>query len=230
VYARIDDVPPDVLARVQAELERYARGRLPVTAHHEAGHAVASVVLGLQFESVDIQPRAFGGAEGFNPRSDSLGRLWRTPKPAGWYYDRRRGRERAEAAIVSVLAGPTAEYRLRGLVGPVRLRRWSSDWESVCEMAESQRDSWRLVDAFYRQIDRLEARGLDSDVAYRVAESRRRAVYLRPLRARARELVERHWPEIEAVAEALMRRGSLTGRGVQRIVRAVSSTAKLPCP
>jgi hypothetical protein len=85
--------------------ERRARG-LGATAHHEAGHAVACIVLGRAFVRVTIMPEG-----------DSLGHIRKTPPPKSLQPDIETGpRERRwiEREALIALAGPAAEARFLG--------------------------------------------------------------------------------------------------------------------
>ena len=88
--------------------------KLEATAHHEAGHAVASVALGLPLRYVPIRP---------DPEDGNLGHAARRATEPGFRPDIElppAQRDRLERMCVAIFAGAEAERRFRGLRGPAR--------------------------------------------------------------------------------------------------------------
>ncbi len=173
-----------------ADLERFA-------AYHEAGHAVAAVVLKLPLERVSIVPS-----------NDSLGEcsLEATPKcvqdgarsPTGspeynkmWQYTENR--------TVFSFAGPIAEGRAKGRAKgkDITLAALSktSDWE--CEVCSEDFESL----AFVRDKAQSELEELLGDKAYNLVYD------------------SNNWAGVEAVAEALLEEKELSGSKVRKLVQ-----------
>ena len=75
------------------------------TAYHEAGHAVAAVVLELPFEVVTIVP---------NDKTETLGHVSIVGSLSVINLDRREFRAENRDDLIMTMAGPVAEERLRG--------------------------------------------------------------------------------------------------------------------
>ena len=166
-------------------------------AFHEAGHAVAAVVLGENLRSVDVRQRqlpdgrlqlGLTDCEGVNA-IDSLG----------------MGHQAALTHVIRAFAGPVAE----ALVNPDFREGHSGDIASVRELVSL---------AFGRGVAKDDQVVLD-----RWDEVRRddRVVdLLRSAQAEAVRLVEEHWPAISAVAARLLEEEQLSGDDVASIVNA----------
>ena len=174
------------------------------SAHHEAGHAVARVLLGIagDVDFASIHPDDFG--------TDALGivcgRPW-IPPTCGHAVDH----EAVRARVVVLLSGPAAESRYTsrdktGCGGDVE--------QSFATLAAAYLDTAETVaHAALRESEPLDfgKRALASalaDVVRRFEECN----------AHAQALVEANWPVIEAVACQLARRKRLTGAEVRAIV------------
>ena len=111
--------------------------RFAATAHHEAGHAVASCHLRLRFERVTIKPQ-----------DDSLGRV--SYESPSWlaedYPDVTR--RRAKRDIIVSYAGQIAEEKFRGCKP-----RYGADGDNqnIAELAFRSCGSAEMADAFLRE-------------------------------------------------------------------------------
>ena len=122
-----------------------SRRQLVETAYHEAGHAVASIELGLPFTEAVIKE----DGSGYVRPGVRLPRHW------GHHFSP-HGRERAEAQIVMIAAGPIAEAHLTGRPIDVLTESWfpRRDWG----MVKSRYDALQPITHLERLID--ESRGL----------------------------------------------------------------------
>jgi hypothetical protein len=196
-------ISPAVLSGIADSIRRMNRfhGRtkryLPLTAHHEAGHAVAAIALRIPFAWVAVRPlsdypgddwvRNLPHGENFD---DSAYGCVATPPLGRW-----GAIPVARKHLISTFAGPMAEYRSTGSKHRPRIR--GKDRDDAIKLAAlgvtggyPRADDWP-------EYDRL----------------------IRKSKARALALVDERWPEVQAVASALMEERFLTRREVGKIVR-----------
>jgi len=165
-----------------------------LTAYHEAGHVVAHWALGIPFRYVTIRPRTGFGVWG------SL-RTYGIPQGVRKRLDVREPRPRdlaqVEAHIVASLAGLAAEYRLLGIGHGPEYEAEARDYADQCY-------SLALLLSYPQALPAEGAR------AYRDG-----------LWLRSKGLVADRWPAVEAVAMALLERGTLGAKDVARLAREV---------
>jgi hypothetical protein len=190
----------EAVAKFEAAFYRRAAKNIRRNSHHEAGHAVASVLLGLPLESVNVIARTFWQSGRYHPNADSTGST--SYKNGYKYFGSEKWYSKTEDFIVSGYAGPTAEHRYRGRMGPIRVSRRSGDWAVIEGVA------------FGRGLGAWAYDGTTMNTS-----PKRLDAYLRPLRARAADLVDQRWAAIQAVADALVKKRELNARQVKDIVR-----------
>ncbi len=193
------------------EIRHDLRTSRRLAAYHEAGHAVASF---------------------FRPRAGAT--TWMTIRPAdlgegdagAHYSEWQPGRhavppdhETLRALAVVALAGPEVDRRLTGN----EFTSGDADYQAVRELLfrgyfDPEIDA--LVSAL--PPDEAQRRGLDAIADQAAAEIEDELKHLvDQLREEARQIIETRWPEVEAVAEALLQSGALGGAEVRRILEAV---------
>jgi hypothetical protein len=158
------------------------------TAYHEAGHAVAAVLLGRPLVDLALAPHAPDGLLG-------LCRYAPTPVPEVWL-----AADHTPPGFVHVrhegtlaLAGPTAEALYRGYAS---LAPFAGDPDYKSD---------------FRQA-------LDAAGPQYAGDDERAGRYLsRRLVPRVRRLLCHHWPAVDAVAAALLAKGRLDGPDVERL-------------
>ena len=176
-----------------------------LAAYHEAGHAVASCFRPRAGRTTRVTIRRAELEEG------DAGVHWSLPAR-----DAAADEESVRASAVVSLAGVEVDRRLTG----TELTCGSADYEAVRE---------RLFRAIFdRQIEEaaaaVAAQGLAPAALDAAAEEEAAAIedrykrLLDELRLEAATLVSEKWPHIEAVAQALLRQGSLDGDAVRQIV------------
>ncbi len=162
------------------------------SAIHEAGHAIAAILLGLDLLEVSIGERHLPG--GMLIGGDFKWRGVTLPDLAG------KG-DMAIPPITLYLAGPVAERKMNpNAINPAVL---SDDFVRALEMASY-------------------AAGIVTDMGggcYQVAATRhdQMAMYTKG-RDAAGVLVDEHWPTIEALADLLQVRRSMTGGEVAEFI------------
>lgn len=167
-----------------------------VTAHHEAGHAVASILA----EHASLPPRDIERVT-IERDGDELGRS--TPKALGQDFwpsvGNSMSRAVAEAAIVVCFAGPVAEARQQGY----KLSLWWLRYHSV-----SPDGDWASAERLVRHLTHGKAE---------------MNAYLGYLWQRTLSLTRfpDFWPCVDAVASELVEEITLDGDRVSEIVRAV---------
>jgi hypothetical protein len=180
------------LSQIEDKEAEKRRG-LERVAHHEAGHAVACVWLGLPFRWVSIKPK--GDSQGRVSGPSPLARLLEKHEdgdaltPREWV--------RVENEVVSFCAGSAAEaeyLRRNNLVSIENLA-------VLVEVGEPDRSMNVGI------ATRLH--GDDPDVAH---------AWLTYLRLRAVSLVRWHWTHVEHVAEALVNRRTLSAKDVRAVI------------
>jgi hypothetical protein len=169
-------------------------------AYHEAGHAVAAVVVGIDLKWVDIRPgtlpdgRPVGGFTRIAIENDDI---------VG------KGEEAALPYMVQGLAGIFTECQINP-----HNREWQeAAGDDMEDMGRVERlaicESVREDDGHFVFTPEGIQRG-----APRMLALRERAM------AATMQLIEEHWPAIEQVAARLLERGRLTGAEVAAIVAA----------
>lgn len=154
-----------------------------LTAYHEAGHAVAAVVLRVGAVYASIVPDAVMGTVG---HVKHLG--WPGPPP-DVEGDLARVRRHAEPRIILALAGVVAEKRHHG-----------------------RRHNWIGANSDLRAA---------TDLMGHFVSPRQLQAYTDWMWARTEDLVELWWPQIEAVATALLDRRTMRGREIREVMMSV---------
>ena len=191
--------------------------RISIIAYHEAGHAVAAIVLRRPFKTVDIV-----GDEEY----DGLIIYKATPKKFR-KMDRSDARiiQRVERNAVVTFAGGIAQRRY------APRSHWHRDMGQRYELApilyydaqQYQNDLRRGPQRISRPSVGSDLQRIDDGLAYigqhvglagKHGEVAR--AYRASLRARAEKLVEDHWPEIQKVAKALLKQKTLHKDEVRR--------------
>jgi hypothetical protein len=156
------------------------------TAYHEAGHLAIAHRLGCRIHRATIEP-----AEHYSGRVTFQSLLGRVDIEFEIDHDKkRRNRGRIEDAIVIALAGPFAQRHY------------------------SPRSNWRIGATGARRGELL-VRGTDfdhvSELIFRFYGNDETARhYRRYVEARAKDLVEGNWIEIEAIARCLFEHGTIS--------------------
>lgn len=182
--------PPDRAARARVN-------ELRLTAYHEAGHAVACVVLRLAFKKVTIDEMdsSLGGVLVVTPPSVrwafNSGVLTTAPRSARAV----RARRWAERFLVVGYAGDAAVHRLTILHPPAE-KVWPVSAATGTDAAWIQRCLTVLR-----------------------VEPGRRQQYQERMIGEAVEIVSSHWQAVEALAVALIQRRTLNAGTARRIVR-----------
>jgi hypothetical protein len=183
---------------------------------HEAGHAVAFVVLGIPLEFASIRPgRSFLGVvvpaarDGADLGALNFDAICNEPPAL---------REDVERRIIAGLAGELAE--LYGTATPAS-GYLDDDDEQIARAALATLPS-RIAELVTEHEDRLDPVTADEDAARELADAFAGPDvgphYLAWLRAEARDLVTRYAAAILRVADALERRAILTGDAVAALV------------
>jgi hypothetical protein len=163
-----------------------------VTAFHEAGHAVALVILGLPLKNVDVLTRRYpdGASHGASHSevdfSDYVGKGIDAVKP--W--------------MIQSLAGPIAELRVHR-DSRLATKSGKKDWEMASQFAALANYEGPIPE--------------DGNLNLKIDPSRFRP-QLEAASDEAAKIVGAHWPVIVRVAEMLISRKSLTGDEVAAIV------------
>jgi ATP-dependent Zn protease len=183
-----------------------------LAAYHEAGHAVAAY----------FRPRG-GRTTRVSVRGPDLGR-----GDAGVHYcqrtlpevpDSSSDREVVRAMAVVALAGSEVDRRLTGNA----FTSGGADYEAVRELLFHTLLA-REIEELVAAVTPAEARsrGLEAIAAQAAADIEDHFKQLvDSLREETRHLVEAKWPCVEAVAQALLASGALSGEEVRKIIGAV---------
>src|ERR1035437_4920867 len=173
-----------------------------MAAHHEAGHAVAFLVLGLSFEKVRLDRDGLGGGTVISSAEHKRMRLRA-------FHRIEPDHDRVRRDIVGVIAGPAAQDRFNQIYCRFKRRR-DPGYDPACQ------DDWEL--AWLEAITLVAADALvdvvEDDVKYAEATA-----IMHECGTRADTLVADHWSSIRAVAGALLERGPLTHAEVREIVQ-----------
>lgn len=181
-------------------------------AHHESGHALAAVVLGISIESVSIaeDPSVIR----YGPRPGLEDALFTLPTTLD---DARRtewsptARARARREIVTFAAGPVSQMIYQeGPEVPI-------DSEGIHLYG-----GWADIEAIEGFALRLAADAKLSDEQLLA----KRDCLVRDLVADATRLVRRHWPALQSLASELAEAEGLAGHEVERILE--EAGVKLP--
>lgn len=183
----------------------YAPAR-EASAHHEAGHAVASHLLGRSFIKVSLERQADG----------TLG--WIGHRPPGEWFDPEgqidgRLRRRIEDEIMILLAGPLCEDRYRSELG-------EDGGAPRAELGD-------LVVVHGSDVDQaLTLAGLAS------ASSGEAWAYLEWLRQRTLSLMRTpgFWPAVEALADEILEHATLDYRRARQVIDRAAGAAQAETP
>jgi ATP-dependent Zn protease len=221
--------------------EERRRRRLEATAYHEAGHAVVSVLLGRACKHVTIVPDetqdSLGHLRAEKPLGDPLATL-NNPLPetaeafaaamrGARLYEANLGRmyRRWRSDIAINLAGVRAERRLIGRRNNIGA---SSDYRRAVDIA------YLIVDFFpgewFSEREKRErakkprtvkfaGRAVALDLWDNIAQA-----IIKTEGERAELLLDENWKAVERVGQALLRRKTISGRYVRRLVREATTT------
>jgi ATP-dependent Zn protease len=167
------------------------------TAYHEAGHAVADLMLGFEFDSATIVP---------NAEARSLGAVMGPHAVFGYHGSGRRERaRRVRDAIVAFYAGLAAEHVCCGVAfsfeDDAEHGAWGDHhkaWDLLRQHGDAPRCRVVGDEAFCEELERLQ----------------RKAV----------QLVRRHRAAVDAVAQALLARNTMSGEEVRQILNPLGYT------
>jgi hypothetical protein len=186
------------------------------TAFHEAGHGVVAHALGRRIELLSIRPGAHyaGIAPYVAPRLPSNGKLHR---PA--ILQDASFRRSVETRACVALAGNLAEE----FAGPTRHRRWSDERtarKAVSKLAElSQRESESL-----ERLERAEEPFPTDDQVAKdmswILSGEQGLAHLIYLREVTRTILHSHRRAVVSLAEALLSKEVVSGRGAREILTA----------
>lgn len=183
-----------------------------LAAYHEAGHAVAAFFLPLAERTTWVTIRPQDLEEG----------------DAGAHYCRRTqanltgqsaDADKVRASAIVALAGTEVDRHLTGNA----FTSGSSDYEEVKQLLVDTLLAREIQEAV-AAVTLLQARSIGLE---EIADSAAAAIdddlkrLFEPLRNEANALVESHWPQVEAVARALLERGVLSGEEVSAIIESV---------
>lgn len=158
------------------------------TAYHEAGHVVVSVALGFPIDKVTIKRHRDPLWGVFLGETARPG--LRTLEGAA---EPREFRRMVRDSIISTYAGFEAELICDPGANPKHAKHdWDEAWSAPSHYSVFPRGCRQVGDEVYE-------------------------AFLLRQRQTARLLARKHWRAIEAVAEALLRRGTLSGEEVQAI-------------
>jgi hypothetical protein len=187
------------------------------TAYHESGHAVAAWSFGYDLESVTIVPdgRSMGCLFLTNPTLGIKKDEWLAPGSLGKPGD---GNE----AIIKCIAN----YCMIALAGPLAERRHNprSQWRVGSGLAWAQ--SEKNIDEFFKSDSDMTKAALcitnlhDLNTPPNVLNE-----YLHQLEIETDALIERYWPEIDCLAQALFDRKTLIGDDLLGVIESVSAGA-----
>jgi ATP-dependent Zn protease len=158
------------------------------TAYHEAGHAVASLALGIRVRSASIVPNRESAIDGY-VRSQKIGR--NTARNIEWADRFTRSRLQAEKRVMVWMAGELAQRRFN----PRSVRSYHASM-----------DREEIVDMLMRYARPRLSEAIDVTSHYKL------------LKEWTAELLDENWILVEAVANALVKRRTLSGSEMRNIV------------
>ena len=173
-------------------------------AYHEAGHAVAHFLLRVPFEYVTIEP-----GEDYDGRVSGPGVPRRLREALDLRENTSAMRRFAEKSIMCLMAGSEAEARA---AGP---RQGRPGEPSPTVFVRDKTDAGQAFDIALRAVDEDE-------------ELEQAGAFVEWLRVRIKWLLARprHWAAVEAVAQVLLERRTLTARDARKISRNAIAQAK----
>ncbi len=186
-----------------------------LAAYHEAGHAVAAFFRPLGGQTTRVSVRSADLGEGDAGVHYCQRALPEVP-------DSSADREVVRAIAVVALAGSEVDRRLTGNA----FTSGGADYEAVRELL-FRTFLAHEIEEVVAAVTPAEARsrGLERIAAEASAEIEDHLKQLfDSLREEARNLVEAKWHHVQAVAEALLARGALSGEEVRAIVLAADAT------
>lgn len=169
-----------------------------VTCTHEAGHAVAGVIL-------------FGSITGARVNANGTGHVWRGPTPSD---------DMSEHVQAARTAFSDTEDMLRE-VGPVPIQLVNKNlalWRSCAIFSLAGEAAERLsfgVAILPPSSDQLAAKMYTRRCCFGRAGAN---LLLEHCRAEARTILEKNWPSVEAIARALDREDELDGDAVAKLI------------
>ncbi|MCW5758056.1 MAG: ATP-dependent zinc metalloprotease FtsH [Phycisphaeraceae bacterium] len=178
-----------------------------LVAFHEAGHAVLQALLpdGDPLHKVTIIPRGSAGGATFSlPEKDRMG----------------YGLKWVNATLKVLCGGRIAEARAMGDMSSGA----SMDIAQATELARTMVTEWGMSEKLgflrYSGTDSREVFVPDKDYSDHTAELIDQEVrrIVDQAYAQARELLDQHWPKVEAVAEALLKHETLTAEEVHLLI------------
>lgn len=195
-------------------------------AYHEAGHAVASTILGRGVRSVSIVGDGESGGRVINHRRGGkwIDRLEEADYASSWGGFIDGGTRRTvEVEIMILLAGGLVQMEALSVehheVGMGLERLSAEESASMARKYGGDESEWQnlVIGGDYRQAMELALKVSGSD--------EEASAYLGWLEQRTRNLIRRFdfWPSVEVVAQELREKSELSGRTIKEIVRAVQT-------
>jgi hypothetical protein len=196
-------------------------------AYHEAGHAVAAMILGRGVRSVSIVGDGESSGRVVNHRRGArwIDRLEEADYASSWGGFIDGGTRRTvEVEIMILLAGGLVQMEALGIedheVGMGLERLNAEESAAMVSKYGGEQSEWQhlVTGGDYEQA---------TDLVLKVSGSEEEAsAYLGWLEQRTRNLIRRFdfWPSVEAVAHALEQKGELSGRRAQEIIQDAQAT------
>lgn len=176
------------------------RTRDEATAYHEAGHAVVAIALGMRLKAVTIEPSE--GCDGLTKRV-AVPRIWRRIV-SGESLDV-HDRVNVIKEIQLCFAGDSAQNRH----SPESVKSFHAQQDSE--------NALTIFEQFQAGAQIFEAAAADTSRTY-LPDAIERLPSLDSLKADTEALVALRWQQIEAVADALLEKRTLSGDEVCRIM------------
>lgn len=172
-------------------------------AYHEAGHAVARVLLGLPFVAVSIERKTKRGFHVENGRKIPVeyilteGISWADDYTEAVNADLRAGKLDLREAVAA-MAGPSAEAQLVGCIDETAQQGAQNDMQQIGAAC-------RAAMASGKPPEHWTPTEMEGD-------------FIRAAAGEAAALLGVHWPKVEALAAALLQHRRLTREQAARIV------------